>query len=245
VTDLLPLAKAKVASCTSCWLHTAGNGPVPPRGPSPAPIVVVGEAPGPEEDASRRPFVGPAGRLLANLLRESRIDPDRHVGYVNIVSCWPGRPKKGKGFRVPALDEQAACRTNLLISITAFDPKIVVLLGATALNAFRPDLMISRDRGRPLVIPGLGHIVVPTYHPSAALRAKHLEKSIRSDLQQVRWRWKKDHPPGWARWPEDCRLCGDPVEAYDDNGIAFCHRHDPERGKIDATHATPMSLLAT
>lgn len=232
-SDLLPVVKAKVLTCTACWLHTAGSGPVPYRGPSPAPILVIGEAPGDDEDRERKPFIGRAGKLIQSMLKDVGINPDKHVAFCNVVSCWPGRHKKG--YRTPAADEIAACHTNLLLQVQAADPEITILLGATALNAFRPDLKITKDRGRPMVIPELGGLVVPSFHPSACLRVHHLKPLLLKDLKQVRWRWKKDKGEGFGRWPEDCRVCHGEVEVYDEHGVAWCRKHSPNgAGKVEA-----------
>jgi hypothetical protein len=92
-----------------------------------------------------------------------------------------------------------------------------------------------------MVIPGIGKVVVPTYHPAAATRgARHLEGAILKDLAQARWRWKVD-PMG--RWPEDCRLCPSPVDRYDEHGVAWCWKHDPERGGVEKVSAVPLTLL--
>lgn len=241
MSGVLEVVQDKVRGCEKCWLHRAGNGPVPYRGPVPAPVVVVGEAPGDVEDRKGEPFVGKSGKLLMGLLKDAGIDPYKHVGYCNVVSCWPGKNKKG--YRVPALDEQAACRGNLMMQLRMAGPEVVILAGGTALNAFRSDLKISKDRGRPMVLDEIGVVAVPTYHPAAAARVHHLKNSIAKDLRQARWRWKKDDSEyGWGRWPEDCRLCGGQVEVYDVNGIAWCGKHDPGRAGVERVEAVPTAL---
>ncbi|MBX5447727.1 MAG: uracil-DNA glycosylase [Acidothermus cellulolyticus] len=126
------------------------------------PVVLVGEAPGAEEDRTGLPFVGRAGRLLDELLVEAGL-PRATVAIVNVLKCRP------PGNRVPNRVEIAACRPWLEAQLALLDPGVVVALGGTAVAWFfeRP-VTLAQVRGR--VHEVRGWRVVPTYHPSAALR---------------------------------------------------------------------------
>lgn len=129
---------------------------------APCDLVLLGEAPGAEEDASGLPFVGRSGRLLDTMLTEAGL-ARADVGVVNVVKCRP------PGNRDPLPDEITACRPYLETQVDLIAPKVVVTLGnfATRLLLARTE-GITRLRGR--AYPFRSGVLVPTFHPSAALR---------------------------------------------------------------------------
>jgi DNA polymerase len=215
------LIDLKVKPCRNCWLGDAGHGPVPYSGPDSPQVVVIGEAPGPDEDALGEPFIGKAGRMMRQQLKEAQVRPEV-TGFMNVVSCLP--PGGSKPFRAPKAEEILACQGNFLFQLRVLKPEIVVLAGKYALEAFCPGWKITKERGRALCVNvGMGPIVaVPTFHPSAVLRVSQLRGDFKQDLLQVKWRTKFNR---WGRWPESCRLCGKEVAVYSYMGAAYCERH--------------------
>jgi uracil-DNA glycosylase family 4 len=125
-------------------------------------MVLVGEAPGAQEDASGRPFVGRAGMLLDELLAEVGVDR-ADVAVLNVVKCRP------PGNRTPTRVEIGRCRGWVDRQVELLDPSLVVTLGGTALAwAFGPGRLLRDLRGR--AHDWNGRRLLPTYHPSAALR---------------------------------------------------------------------------
>jgi DNA polymerase len=133
--------------------------------PTTTPLVLVGEAPGAAEDETGLPFIGRAGLLLDELLNDAGLGRDG-VGVLNVLKCRP------PGNRAPTRQEVANCRPWLDQQIDLLPDTVVVSLGGTAAAwAFGRLVKLADVRGR--VHPLVGHpgrIVVPTYHPSAALR---------------------------------------------------------------------------
>lgn len=153
---------ARISACTACPLAEGRTTVVVGSGPVPASLLLLGEAPGAQEDATGRPFVGRAGRLLDRLLAEAGVVRD-DVAVTNVVKCRP------PGNRAPSRVEIATCRGWLAAQLAAVDPRVIVAMGATATawalgRGHR--LADVRGRGHPVE----GRTVVPTYHPSAALR---------------------------------------------------------------------------
>jgi len=166
-----------IRTCTRCRLHTGRTHAVPGEGPIDADVFLIGEAPGRDEDASGRPFVGSAGRVLESALAAIGL-PRKSVFITNVVKCRP--PEN----RAPRADEMEACRPFLLGQIEAVRPKVLVTLGSTALRALLGTVVDLRHvRGKVL---GFGAVpVLPTYHPAATLYNRRLERSLRNDLRKA------------------------------------------------------------
>lgn len=157
-----PALAAQIASCTACPLAIGRHRVVVGSGPVPARLLLLGEAPGTREDATGVPFVGRAGRLLDRLLGEVGLDRDL-VAVTNVVKCRP------PGNRAPTRAEAAACRGWLAAQLAAIAPRVVVPLGGTASAAILGrGRRLADVRGRTHDVDG--RAVLPTYHPSAALR---------------------------------------------------------------------------
>ena len=166
-----------VRACTRCPLHAGRTQAVPGEGPLGAPVLLVGEAPGRDEDASGRPFVGRAGRILDRALDAAGLSR-RSVFITNVVKCRP------PGNRTPKAGEVEACRPYLLEQVAAVAPKVIVTLGTTAARGLLgPGVELKGSRGRLL---GLGEIpVIPTYHPAAILYNRNLERALVKDLRKA------------------------------------------------------------
>src|SRR5690606_13040487 len=137
--------------CAACPLHARATQAVPGRGPGPAPLLIVGEQPGDEEDRAGAPFVGPAGLLLDALLAEVGIDR-ASVHVTNAVKHfkWVPAPRGKKRIHARASPaEIQACRGWLDAEIRLVHPAMIVCLGATAARAFLgPRFSVGRERGR-------------------------------------------------------------------------------------------------
>jgi DNA polymerase len=138
----------------------------------------VGEAPGADEDRQGRPFVGAAGRVLAEQLKKIGIDR-RRVFITNVVKCRP------KGNRDPQPEEIEACRDYLLTQIATISPKVICALGRFAARALiDADISISREHGKPRRISGI--LYLPIYHPAAALHQARFIDALESDFRALR-----------------------------------------------------------
>jgi DNA polymerase len=169
----------EIPSCTACPELVAGRTQVVVGvAPIDARLVFVGEAPGAQEDASGVPFVGRAGQVLDRLLTDAGLD--RHqVAVLNVLKCRP------PGNRKPTTDEVERCRPWLSAQLAALQPELVVTLGLSATAWFLGrKIQIGQVRGR--VHAADGWQVLPTYHPSGALRfgpAGAPMQALRADLQ--------------------------------------------------------------
>jgi DNA polymerase len=135
--------------------------------------MLVGEQPGDREDIEGRPFVGPAGAILARALDEAGIDRERAF-VTNVVKHFKWKPTPGGKRRLhekPNKVEVRACLPWVRAELELVRPEALVLLGATALGALGgPELSVMRDRGKALDLPQ-APLVATTVHPSAILRA--------------------------------------------------------------------------
>lgn len=178
----LPTLKEAADSCRGCDLYKNATQTVFGEGHEYARIMLVGEMPGDREDKEGRPFVGPAGRLLARALEEAEID--RSTAYVtNVVKHFKFTERgKRRIHQTPNRTEIVACRPWLQAELHLLDPEILVCLGATAAKAiFGPSFRLTQHRGELLPAPELGGAlwddnggprVVATVHPSAVLRTQ-------------------------------------------------------------------------
>ncbi|HUQ10521.1 MAG TPA: UdgX family uracil-DNA binding protein [Steroidobacteraceae bacterium] len=159
-------------ACRRCPLWEHATQAVAGEGPPDARLVLVGEQPGDEEDLKGRPFVGPAGRLLDQLLEEAGIDR-KSVYVTNAVKHFKWEPRgKRRIHKTPAQQEVAACETWLRGELARLRPMVVVALGATALRALCADAgPVGTSRGEMLTTDE-GLQLVATWHPSALLRAR-------------------------------------------------------------------------
>lgn len=166
------------AACSRCGLRRTRTNLVFGDGNREADIMFVGEGPGEQEDLQGIPFVGPAGKLLDDML--SIIDLDRTSCYIaNVVKCRPPRN------RDPEAEEQDACFDFLREQIELVHPKIIVCLGRiAAMRLIRPDFRITREHG--MWFQGGEVWLTAIYHPSALLRDPGKRPETFDDLLEIR-----------------------------------------------------------
>jgi DNA polymerase len=160
--EWIPL-KAEVSGCTKCGLHKSRTQTVFGVGDENADWMLIGEAPGAEEDRTGEPFVGQAGKLLDNMLAAIGLSRRQNVYIANVLKCRP------PGNRNPAPEEVEQCTPYLLRQIELIQPKLIVAMGRFAAQTLLDtDASISSLRGRVHRYAGVPLIV--TYHPAYLLR---------------------------------------------------------------------------
>ena len=166
--------RSRVAACTRCGLHEGRTKTVFGVGDEQARWMLVGEAPGAEEDRRGEPFVGRAGKLLDEILRAVGLGRES-VYITNTVKCRP------PGNRDPAPAEMGACRAYLDRQIELVDPDVIVAIGKVAAqNLLGSDAPVGRMRGRPHALGGIPLVV--TYHPAYLLRSPAQKRLVWEDL---------------------------------------------------------------
>ncbi len=172
----------QVLACTKCRLSETRTQVVFGVGSLEAPVVLVGEGPGGDEDLQGEPFVGRAGKLLTRTMEKLGVRRQQ-VYIANIVKCRP------PGNRKPELDEIQACMPYLFRQIARIKPKLVCAMGAVAAGALlnRPNIAILRARGRIETFHNMRIFI--TVHPSYCLRnpgdTRLLEEDLRAVFQEV------------------------------------------------------------
>jgi uracil-DNA glycosylase family 4 len=175
VSELEQVA-AEVSVCPKCNLCKTRTHAVPGEGNPQADLMFIGEGPGYHEDRQGRPFVGPAGHFLNELLTSIGLRRD-DVFITNIVKCRP--PEN----RDPLPEEIAACADYLTRQIDAIDPKVIVTLGRYSMARFFPGEKISQIHGRARRIDG--RLCIAMYHPAAALHQASLKKTVEEDFKRI------------------------------------------------------------
>lgn len=168
----------QICVCERCGLCQSRTRAVPGEGNARPLILFIGEAPGYHEDQQARPFVGPAGQLLTQLLQSIGIK--REDAYItNIVKCRP------PNNRDPQPDEIEACREYLDTQIALLRPRIISTLGRFAMAALLdPKLSISHAHGVAYRKGGL--LIVPVFHPAAALHKGSMRETIFEDFKKLK-----------------------------------------------------------
>ncbi|MFC2104097.1 uracil-DNA glycosylase family protein [Bacteroidota bacterium] len=170
--------KQEVNQCTKCVLSKTRTNVVFGEGFSKAEIMCIGEGPGYYEDQQGRPFVGKSGQLLDKILEVCGFNRKEHVFIGNIVKCRP------PNNRDPLPEERETCLPFLFKQIELIDPKIIILLGATALKGLiDPNAKITKVRGE--WMDWNNRLIMPTFHPSALLRNEKLKRSAWEDFKKV------------------------------------------------------------
>jgi len=166
----------EVSVCERCMLHHSRKLAVPGEGPVDAELMFIGEGPGFHENEQGRPFVGAAGKYLEELL--AKINLKREDVFIgNVVKCRP------PNNRDPLPDELAACSDYLERQIQVINPKVIVTLGRYSMARFLPNAKISDVHGQPYKIKG--RLVVPMFHPAAALHQPSLKISVERDFAHL------------------------------------------------------------
>jgi DNA polymerase len=200
--EQIAIPAESLQACRQCGLWRHATQAVAGEGPETASIMLVGEQPGDEEDIRGRPFMGPAGRLLDEMLRD--VGLDRKTLFVtNAVKHFKWEPRgKMRLHRRPGPQEIQACGGWLAGEIARVSPRVIVALGATAIRAVTGQALGVEDaRGMELWHRGGGR-VMGTYHPSAILRAegerrRMLDRALREDFEGIlRNRTESPQSPG-------------------------------------------------
>ena len=169
---------ADIGNCTRCPLHQGRTNIVHTDGDRRARLMFVGEAPGADEDAQARPFVGRAGQLLTKIIEAIGFKRDE-VLIGNVNRCRP------PGNRPPTPEEASMCKPFLLREIAAVQPEVIVVLGNTAMrNLLDIKQGITKVRGEFQDYQGVK--VMPTFHPAYLLRDPSKKKETWEDLKKVR-----------------------------------------------------------
>jgi DNA polymerase len=171
--------EAEIQHCRNCLLHTHRIKTVPGEGVARPLVLVIGEGPGADEDASGRPFVGKAGQLLDRMLAAVDLSRERNCFITNMVKCRPPHN------RDPLPEEIAACASFLDRQLALLKPRMLFCLGRVALQALiHTDAGIGKLRGQLTTYQGIP--LLGTYHPSALLRDVSLKRPAWEDLKSLR-----------------------------------------------------------
>jgi len=168
----------RIRACEKCRLCKTRKNTVPGEGPPDARLFFIGEAPGRNEDETGRPFIGQSGQLLTILLGEAGIDR-KEVFITSILKCRPPNNRKPKD------DEIERCKPYLLQQVKAINPKMIVLLGLTAIKNMIGDQKKLKDTHGRVVGAGDYNYFI-TYHPAAARRFPGLKKTIIDDFKKLK-----------------------------------------------------------
>ena len=178
--------RARALACVKCaHLAKARQNVVFGVGDIHSPLMFIGEAPGADEDAQGEPFVGLAGQLLTKIIQTMGFSRSS-VYIANILKCRPDTPGQTSGNRKPTPTEMATCTPYLLEQIDLIRPKVIVALGATAVEGLLGKTEgITRLRGQWRVFRGIP--LMPTYHPAYLLRNQALseKRKLWEDMLQV------------------------------------------------------------
>jgi uracil-DNA glycosylase len=175
-SEILAQIAQEVTTCTRCLLHKSRKKAVPGDGPAQADIMLIGEGPGFHENEQGLPFVGAAGKFLDELLHS--IGLQRADVYItNVVKCRP------PGNRDPQPEELEACDGYLERQIQAINPKVIVTLGRFSMAKFMSNVKISQVHGQARWVNQ--RLVVPMYHPAAALHQGALRPVLEQDFAQL------------------------------------------------------------
>jgi uracil-DNA glycosylase len=178
--DWQPL-QAQVSVCVKCALHRTRTRTVFGVGNAHADWLVIGEAPGAEEDRQGEPFVGAAGKLLDAMLQAIGLSRAENVFVANMLKCRP------PGNRDPKPEELAACMPYLLRQIAAIKPKLILAVGRiSAQNLLATGVPLARLRGRVHEFAPTGTPLIVTYHPAYLLRSPGEKRKAWEDLKFAR-----------------------------------------------------------
>jgi len=174
--EILQQVASEVKVCKRCMLHHSRKNAVPGEGPVNAEMMFIGEGPGFHENEQGRPFVGAAGKFLEELL--ANINMKREQVFIgNVVKCRP------PNNRDPLPEELAACSDYLERQIQAINPRVVVTLGRYSMARYLPNAKISEVHGQAFHVKG--RLIVPMFHPAAALHQPTLKPSVERDFARL------------------------------------------------------------
>ncbi len=169
----------EIKKCKRCDLWKLRKNAVPGEGPVDARIMIIGQAPGVQEDKTGRPFVGPAGKFLNHLLELAGLKREE-IFITSPLKCLPQPPVNRK----PKKEEINACLPWLKKQIEIINPEIFILLGEIAFSVFFPDKKLKDHRGKWIENENQKFFV--TYHPAAGLRFPKIGKILEEDFSKLR-----------------------------------------------------------
>jgi uracil-DNA glycosylase len=185
-TERLEALATQIRSCVQCPLHTTRTKAVPGEGALSARIMLIGEAPGREEDLSGQPFVGAAGRFLDEVLAGSGVDR-RDLFITNTVKCRP------ENNRPPRKREVDTCTSLYLFEqIELINPALIMVLGSVATKKLLGVNSVNEVRGR--VIEHNNRKYLAGYHPAASFYREDMAENIRQDFALLRQELQKLAP---------------------------------------------------
>jgi len=167
----------KIRHCQKCELAHSRKKAVPGTGPANAEIMLIGEGPGFYENEQGLPFVGTSGNFLTQLLNDSGYPRDT-VFITNVIKCRP------PGNRDPQEQELKACSAFLDKQIEVINPLIIITLGRFSMARYFENARISRIHGQ--AVWRDGRLIIPMYHPAAALHQPKLRSVIMHDFSQLK-----------------------------------------------------------
>ncbi|WP_149402189.1 uracil-DNA glycosylase [Dictyobacter arantiisoli] len=174
--EILQEVAVEVSTCSRCKLCKGRTKAVPGEGSPTAKIMFIGEGPGYHEDKQARPFVGPAGQFLDELLASIKLKRS-DVFITNVVKCRP------PSNRDPERDEMVACNDYLDRQIAAIRPQVIVTLGRFSMSKFFGSERISAIHGRARRKDG--YLCIAMYHPAAGLHDPSKKDVIRQDFKKI------------------------------------------------------------
>ena len=174
--SLLTELYEQIALCHKCEISRARTTVVPGEGAEDADIMFIGEAPGWHEDQQGRPFVGPAGQFLDQLLASINLNR-KQVYIANVIKCRP------TGNRYPLPSEITNCQPWLDKQIEIIQPRMIVTLGRYSMARYFPGKTISKIHGTALKKDDI--IYFAMYHPAAALHQHSLRQTIEADMNKI------------------------------------------------------------
>jgi DNA polymerase len=174
--EILKEVTDQTAVCTRCKLHYSRINAVPGSGNPQAEILLIGEGPGFHENQQGLPFVGAAGKFLDELLESIKLTRE-DVFITNVVKCRP------PSNRDPQPEELEACRPFLERQIAAINPDMIVTLGRISMSYYINNGKISSIHGRSYW--SNGRMIVPMYHPAAALHQLSLRSVVKEDFSRL------------------------------------------------------------
>jgi len=166
----------KIKNCKKCPLWKTRNNTVPGEGPINAKIMIIGQAPGFQEDKTGRPFVGRAGQFLNQLLKIAKIKREK-IFITSPLKCFPPKNRK------PKKEEIKSCLPYLKKQIEIINPSQIVILGEVAFDTVIGLGKLKDSRGRWLKIKE--RFYFPTYHPAAGLRFPKIKKILEKDFRTL------------------------------------------------------------
>jgi len=174
----------KYSKCKNCDLYLLRTKIVFGKGWCSKGVMILGEAPGPEENKAGVPFIGRAGKMLDKLLEIAGFD--RNDCFIfNSTMCYPGKKDSG-GFNKPDELQIIRCVVRMKQTISILKPRLIILLGGTALNSLTARVGVEKNRGPGWAYEGeRKYRIYVTYHPSACARNPEFKKRAEKDWQRI------------------------------------------------------------